>query len=71
MISKLPRWIELGAFMLALLAGTVHTVGLLGFAHQSISHLRVPPPCWGRSWQLLRRQPAPGSGAGLSAGRNA
>jgi hypothetical protein len=51
MISKLPRWIELGAFMLALLAGTVHTVGLLGFAHQSISHLRVPPPCWGRSWQ--------------------
>lgn len=39
MISKLPRWIELGAFMLALLAGTVNAVGLLGFAHQSISHL--------------------------------
>lgn len=39
MISKLPRWIELGAFTLALLAGTVNAVGLLGFAHQSISHL--------------------------------
>ncbi|UTW12559.1 YoaK family protein [Marinobacterium rhizophilum] len=39
MISKLPRWIEFGAFTLALLAGTVNAVGLLGFAHQSISHL--------------------------------
>ncbi len=39
MISKLPRWIEFGAFTLALLAGIVNAVGLLGFAHQSISHL--------------------------------
>jgi uncharacterized membrane protein YoaK (UPF0700 family) len=35
----LPRWIELGAFTLALLAGTVNAVDLLGFAHQYISHL--------------------------------
>ncbi|MCP8688225.1 hypothetical protein [Marinobacterium sedimentorum] len=56
MISKLRRGIESGAFMLALLAGTVNAVGLLGFAHQSISHLRILPPCWGRSWQL---HPAP------------
>ncbi|MGV2987202.1 YoaK family protein [Vibrio sp. E150_011] len=39
MISRLPRWIESGAFILALLAGTVNAVGLLGFQHQAISHL--------------------------------
>ncbi len=39
MISKLPRWVEAGAFTLALLAGTVNAVGLLGVEHQSISHL--------------------------------
>lgn len=39
MISKLPRWVEYGAFVLALVAGLVNAVGLLGFKHQSISHL--------------------------------
>lgn len=39
MISKLPRWVEWGAFFLALLAGSVNAVGLLGFQHQSVSHL--------------------------------
>ena len=39
MISKLPRWVEYGAFVLALVAGFVNAVGLLGFKHQSISHL--------------------------------
>lgn len=39
MISKLPRWIEYGSFVLALIAGFVNAVGLLGFNHQSISHL--------------------------------
>jgi len=39
MISKLPRWVEAGAFSLALLAGSVNAVGLLGFQHQSVSHL--------------------------------
>ncbi|CAH8211559.1 DUF1275 domain-containing protein [Vibrio aestuarianus] len=39
MISKLPRWVEYGAFLLAALAGTVNAIGLLGFQHQSISHL--------------------------------
>ena len=39
MISRLPRWIEYGAFTLALLAGIVNAVGLLGFQHQAISHL--------------------------------
>jgi len=38
-ISKLPRWVEYGAFVLALVAGLVNAVGLLGFKHQSISHL--------------------------------
>lgn len=39
MLAKLPRWIEYGAFALALLAGTVNAVGLLGFQHQSVSHV--------------------------------
>lgn len=39
MISKLPRWVEYGSFILALVAGLVNSVGLLGFKHQAISHL--------------------------------
>ena len=39
MIKQLPKWVELGAFMLALLAGMVNAVGLLSFEHQSVSHL--------------------------------
>lgn len=38
-ISKLPRWVEFGSFVLALVAGLINAVGLLGFKHQSISHL--------------------------------
>lgn len=34
MLSKLPRWIEYGAFTLALLAGSVNAVGLLGSAQR-------------------------------------
>ncbi len=39
MISKLPRWVEFGAFVLAFVAGCVNAVGLLGFEHQAVSHL--------------------------------
>lgn len=39
MISKLPRWIEIGGFCLAAIAGAVNAVGLLGFQHQAVSHL--------------------------------
>lgn len=39
MLSKLPRWVEYGAFTLALLAGSINAVGLLGFQHQAVSHL--------------------------------
>jgi uncharacterized membrane protein YoaK (UPF0700 family) len=39
LISKLPKWVEFGAFILALIAGYVNAVGLLGFEHQSVSHL--------------------------------
>ncbi len=38
-ISKLPRWVEYGAFLLAFVAGCVNAVGLMGFEHQAISHL--------------------------------
>jgi uncharacterized membrane protein YoaK (UPF0700 family) len=39
MISKLPRWVEYGSFVLAFVAGLINAIGLLGFKHQSISHL--------------------------------
>lgn len=39
MLTQLPKWVEIGAFILALVAGFVNAVGLLGFQHQSVSHL--------------------------------
>lgn len=39
MISKLPRWIESGAFILAFVAGCINAIGLLGFDHQAVSHV--------------------------------
>jgi uncharacterized membrane protein YoaK (UPF0700 family) len=39
LISQFPKWVEFGAFVLALVAGFVNTIGLLGFEHQSVSHL--------------------------------
>ncbi|MET0378611.1 MAG: YoaK family protein [Spongiibacteraceae bacterium] len=39
MINKLPRWVEIGGFFLALIAGCVNAIGLLGFKHQAVSHL--------------------------------
>ncbi len=39
MISKLPRWIWAGAWALAFVAGIVNVVGLLGFQHQTVTHL--------------------------------
>jgi len=39
MINKLPKWVETGGFLLALNAGFINAIGLLGFKHQSVSHL--------------------------------
>ncbi len=39
MISKLPRWVEYGAFILSFVAGCINSVGLLGFEHKAVSHL--------------------------------
>lgn len=39
MFTKLPKWVEYGAFTLAFIAGIVNAVGLLGFEHQAISHV--------------------------------
>lgn len=39
MINKLPRWVEIGGFVLALVAGSVNAIALLGFNHQGVSHL--------------------------------
>lgn len=39
MTARLPKWIEYGAFILALTAGCINVIGLLGFDHQSVSHV--------------------------------
>src|SRR4051812_31207769 len=39
MWQKLPRWIWLGAWVLAFVAGMVNVVGLLGFEHQALTHM--------------------------------
>ncbi|MDB6152395.1 MAG: hypothetical protein JWL90_848 [Chthoniobacteraceae bacterium] len=39
MISKLSRWVWIGAWALAFVAGIVNVVGLLGFEHRAITHL--------------------------------
>lgn len=39
MISQLPRWVEVGGFCLALIAGSVNAIALLSFNHQGVSHL--------------------------------
>lgn len=39
MFAKLPRWVEVGGFWLASIAGAVNAIGLLGFKHQAVSHL--------------------------------
>lgn len=39
MISRLPSWVETGAFVLAFIAGYVNVIGFLSFEHQSVSHV--------------------------------
>jgi uncharacterized membrane protein YoaK (UPF0700 family) len=38
-IAKLPRWVWTGTGILAFIAGFINVVGLLGFEHQTITHL--------------------------------
>jgi uncharacterized membrane protein YoaK (UPF0700 family) len=38
MLSKLPRWIWVGMWVLAFVAGMVNVVGILGFEHIPVSH---------------------------------
>lgn len=39
MLTLLPRWVESCVLMLALMAGVVNVVGILGFQQQAVSHL--------------------------------
>lgn len=39
MFTKLPKWVEVGAFCLTAIAGAINAIGLLGFQHQAVSHL--------------------------------
>lgn len=49
MISKLPKWIEYGAFVLAFVAGCINAIGLLGFEHQAVSHVSGTATLFGSS----------------------
>lgn len=53
MVSRLPRWVEYGAFLLALLAGIVNAIGLLGFQHQAVSHISGTVTLLGTSIESL------------------
>lgn len=56
MISRLPKWVEYGAFLLALLAGVVNAIGLLGFQHQAVSHISGTVTLLGTSLESLNQQ---------------
>lgn len=36
---QLPRWVWVGAILLACVAGMINVIGYLGFEHQAVSHL--------------------------------
>ena len=56
MLTKLPKWVEYGAFTLAVLAGIINAIGLLGFQHQAVSHLSGTATLLGT--ELLNSLPA-------------
>ena len=37
--TQLPRWVWVGAVLLACVGGMVNVIGYLGFEHQAVSHL--------------------------------
>lgn len=39
MITKLPKWIWAGTWVLAFIAGMINVAGLLGYEHQAVTHL--------------------------------
>lgn len=39
MLKRLPSWIWFAAWLLAFVAGTINVLGLLGFAHQALTHM--------------------------------
>lgn len=50
MINKLPRWVEVGGFFLAFIAGSINAIALLGFNHQGVSHLTGSSTLLGVQW---------------------
>ena len=52
MISKLPRWVWLGAWLLAFIAGMINVVALIGFEHQGVSHLTATTSRLGAAWVM-------------------
>jgi uncharacterized membrane protein YoaK (UPF0700 family) len=60
MLNKIPKWIFYGASLLALNAGYVNSVALLGFAHNAVSHITGTMTAAGnafseKEWQLFFR----------------
>lgn len=38
-LQRLPSWVQLGAFFLAVNAGMINVLGLVTVLHQSVSHM--------------------------------
>ncbi|MGE8523060.1 MAG: DUF1275 family protein, partial [Acinetobacter pseudolwoffii] len=38
-LQRLPTWVQLGAFFLAVNAGMINVLGLVTVLHQSVSHM--------------------------------
>lgn len=38
-LQNLPKWLQFGAFMLAMNAGMINVLGLISLIHQSVSHM--------------------------------
>jgi uncharacterized membrane protein YoaK (UPF0700 family) len=38
-LQRLPIWVQLGAFFLAVNAGMINVLGLVTLLHQSVSHM--------------------------------
>lgn len=39
MVSRLPKWVLIAAFIMAFSAGIINVVGLIGFGRETVSHL--------------------------------
>lgn len=57
MIAKLPRWVWIGTWVLAFVAGTINVVALLGFQHEAVTHLTGTTSLLGKALAMQDYRP--------------